>query len=315
MKYPTINGEIVDFVTDDEALKEFGIFHGEKLTSPRGEATIIGIIENSIEKKLWAHYDDKIGAEQLPCFCYEELIGRNFRRMRKITEIANPTYFQIRDKFPDVELEVDGEKFQVHRCVLALFSKYFETMFSTDIGTINQIDGISKEIFGQIVNFCYTNVIIVDETNFMELIHASEMLMIKTLKQKCIEYLNVLDVREFLGCFEELKLIAEQECINYIKLNWILLIDEEKFYEVLNENISFQKILFKNLSVTSSSSIISEMDRNRILEYFQMMSKKCPTILDQTVEKADDVRNICDKNGIPIPLWYKERYERFFKHE
>eukprot|EP01132_Coremiostelium_polycephalum_P006652 gene6652-8230_t len=56
--HPTKNGTIVEFDTSEQSCKVFGFFAGSRVTTPKGNASVIGVRSNN----LWFHIDGDKGA-------------------------------------------------------------------------------------------------------------------------------------------------------------------------------------------------------------------------------------------------------------
>lgn len=60
------------FDISEAACQPFGFYHGYRVSTPRGGATVIGVKDGS----LWVHVDHEQGATILPGN-YEQLLGKN----------------------------------------------------------------------------------------------------------------------------------------------------------------------------------------------------------------------------------------------
>ncbi|EFA80835.1 DUF544 family protein [Heterostelium album PN500] len=58
LTYPTKNGKVLEFDISEGACSKFGFFHGSRVTTPKGSATVIGVKDDN----LWFHIDRDSGA-------------------------------------------------------------------------------------------------------------------------------------------------------------------------------------------------------------------------------------------------------------
>lgn len=66
-------GKEKTFDISEEALKPYGFSAYQRVKTPLGDATVIGVADNVYGKKqLWFHVDTKIGAGWLGCQSKEE---------------------------------------------------------------------------------------------------------------------------------------------------------------------------------------------------------------------------------------------------
>jgi speckle-type POZ protein len=98
-------------------------------------------------------------------------------------------------QFCDVNFNVGGREFLVHKVILTTRSKYFAAMFKhpTKEQSTNQvkIEDIDPEVFDQLLRFIYTGRVPLDklETMAAELFIAADKYLMDELKMKCENYL------------------------------------------------------------------------------------------------------------------------------
>ncbi|KXJ17728.1 Kelch-like protein 12 [Exaiptasia diaphana] len=147
-------------------------------------------------------------------------VGRKFRAdsknflsflniLRKEGELAG---------FCDVVLEVDGQSFPAHRCVLAVNSQFFYTLFTSGMRdskekhvNLRSLNGLAVSA---ILDFFYTRDIVVDNDNAEELLEAASFLLLNRVKNVCAEVIsNNLSIS---NCFST-KRLAERYGLDELK--------------------------------------------------------------------------------------------------
>ena len=139
---------------------------------------------------------------------------------------------------PYVLLQVGKKSVCCHRVVLACVSRYFRTMFTSemkecrkDIITINDID---EHALVSLVNFAYTAKIKITVDNVQSLFYASSILQIETVANACSEFMKShLDPPNCIGVY----MFAEQHGRNelmrkadqYIQDHFMDVVDCEEF--------------------------------------------------------------------------------------
>ncbi|XP_073941297.1 kelch-like protein diablo [Choristoneura fumiferana] len=104
----------------------------------------------------------------------------------------------------DVVLNVASRKLFAHRVILSACSPYFRAMFTGELAesratevTIRDVDDQAME---QLVEFCYTAHIVVEESNVQALLPAACLLQLQEIQDVCCEFLKrQLDCSNCLG--------------------------------------------------------------------------------------------------------------------
>lgn len=104
----------------------------------------------------------------------------------------------------DVVLNVANRKLFAHRVILSACSPYFRAMFTGELAesratevTIRDVDDAAME---QLVDFCYTAHIVVEESNVQALLPAACLLQLSEIQEVCCEFLKrQLDCSNCLG--------------------------------------------------------------------------------------------------------------------
>uniref|UniRef100_F6VE11 Kelch-like protein 12 n=2 Tax=Ciona intestinalis TaxID=7719 RepID=F6VE11_CIOIN len=94
----------------------------------------------------------------------------------------------------DVTLVAEGQKFPAHRAILAASSKYFDTMFKSQMKEKFEkeikIKEVAKIAMEQVIAFIYTNKVLLSEENIDEVLHAALLMQVQDLLALVIKYLS-----------------------------------------------------------------------------------------------------------------------------
>ncbi|GAA57693.1 kelch-like protein 20 [Clonorchis sinensis] len=94
----------------------------------------------------------------------------------------------------DVVLLVGGREIFTHRVVLAACSAYFRAMFTGELAESRQTEitlyDLNGDALEMLVDFCYTNHIIVEECNLQNLLPAACLLQLTEVQDVCCEFLK-----------------------------------------------------------------------------------------------------------------------------
>uniref|UniRef100_A0A672S5A5 Kelch like family member 12 n=1 Tax=Sinocyclocheilus grahami TaxID=75366 RepID=A0A672S5A5_SINGR len=169
----------------------------------------------------------------------------------------------------DITLRVEGTDFPAHRIVLAACSDYFCAMFTSELAekgkSFVDIQGLTASTMEILLDFVYTETVLVTVENVQELLPAACLLQLKGVKRACCDFLNsqldpsnCLGIRDFAethNCLdlmqaaelfsqkhfaevvqqEEFMLLSQSEVEKLIKCDEIQVDSEEPVFEaVLN---------------------------------------------------------------------------------
>ncbi|XP_076065534.1 kelch-like protein 24 isoform X2 [Oratosquilla oratoria] len=117
---------------------------------------------------------------------------------------------RLQGHFCDVTLCVDGQNFPVHRAVLASFSPYFRAMFLSSLAESQQehitLSGVDANMVGLLLEYAYTSRITITKNNVQNLLSASNLLEVATVREACCRFLERhIDATNCVGihCFAE----------------------------------------------------------------------------------------------------------------
>ncbi|XP_076813579.1 kelch-like protein 12 isoform X2 [Clavelina lepadiformis] len=99
-------------------------------------------------------------------------------------------------KYCDVVLQVGDDEFPAHRAVLAACSEYFDAMFSSQMKERHErnisMKGIASDAMEKILDFFYSDIIILTDENVGDLLQAASLLNLLALKPTtCLHFRNL----------------------------------------------------------------------------------------------------------------------------
>ncbi|XP_059845739.1 zinc finger and BTB domain-containing protein 7C [Hypanus sabinus] len=94
----------------------------------------------------------------------------------------------------DVILIVKDQEYKTHRSILAACSKYFKTLFTSDMlaeqHNVYQIDFVTPEALSAILEFAYTSTLTISSSNVKDVLSAAQQLEIQCVIQVCIDIME-----------------------------------------------------------------------------------------------------------------------------
>ena len=163
--------------------------------------------------------------------------------------------------YNDVIIVVGKKSIPANKLVLSCYSKFFETMFETNMKEkyekeveIKSVDGDTMKL---LVDFIYTGEILVHPDNVMNILAASDYLQLDSVKEFCFKYLETN-----LSPHNCLNIISAH---NYFNPKATL---TQAAYQLLRENIQdiSQTVHFKTLSKSNLISLIIELGKSETIE-------------------------------------------------
>ena len=156
----------------------------------------------------------------------------------------------------DVTLQIEGQNFSAHRCVLLAASPYFRSLFTSGFkenkDSVIVLQDTKPAVLSEALRFIYTGEALVNATNAHDLVKIGDYLLIPRLKTKvskyleeCIDVTNCLALESFadqFGC-ESLKQAASEFKLK----NFISVVKSEDFktlnIEKVKQLISHDEII------------------------------------------------------------------------
>lgn len=150
-----------------------------------------------------------MASEESLLFCVPEFSSQVFSGLHSLRKEG---------KLCDIQLSVGDFKLKSHRVVLAAASSYFNAMFTGDLKESRQdkvaLFGVEFSALEDLVNFCYTGRIEINVDNVQNLLSASSLLQLASVKQACVEFLhrvlhptNCLGIRSFADTYSCVDLV------------------------------------------------------------------------------------------------------------
>lgn len=194
-------------------------------------------------------------ADELDRSFLEELDGEmllkigdcEYKRSLFLLPTLNKFRREGRSGFCDVVLETEGRHFSVHRCVLAANSRFFYTMFNSGMResteTVLKLPSVSCIALENILDFFYTQKIILTEDIIEDVLEASSFLLLESLKKTCFDVLkSKLSIH---NCFSTRRLALEynanellDKTVKFIKDNFLIIVQKsEEFLRISCEEL------------------------------------------------------------------------------
>ena len=182
----------------------------------------------------------------------------NLIRQAKLLQYANTK--RNDGDFNDVTIQAGSESIPANRMVLACYSKFFESMFLSQLKERNQTTVEINEFDGwlikSVIEYIYTGKICININNVMTLLGVADFLQVDDVKKACFNCLkNELTVD---NCLDVLKAFVSHK-------NVLLL---QHTYQFISENFEViaDKDNFTNLSKLDLTSLITNIDRKTVKE-------------------------------------------------
>ncbi|XP_078492594.1 kelch-like protein 24 isoform X2 [Ciona intestinalis] len=149
-------------------------------------------------------------------------------------------------RYCDVTLVAEGQNFPAHRAILAASSKYFDTMFNSqmkeEFEKVIEIKEVTKFAMEKVITFIYTNKFLFSEENINEVLYAASLMQVQDLLALVIQYLldeispiNCLHYRQLGKLYSLNDLVTE--CDRCICDNFDQVSTQEKFFETDEEEM------------------------------------------------------------------------------
>ena len=139
------------------------------------------LTEHHRDKEYEFNMAENIFAEPAPSpYCWEMMQTLDKSRREK--------------SLSDVTLDVEGQLFTAHRCVLAASSGFFNGLFTNDMAErsaqVVKLERIPASVMDQLLSYLYTGEIQVSEANAEEVIASANYLLLPRLKSIACKFLE-----------------------------------------------------------------------------------------------------------------------------
>ncbi|XP_078492391.1 kelch-like protein 12 [Ciona intestinalis] len=224
----------------------------------------------------------------------------------------------------DVTLIAEGQKFPAHRAILAASSKYFHTMFKSQMKEKFEkeirIKEVTKIAMEQVIAFIYTNKVLLSEENIDEVLHAASLMQVQDLLALVIKYLsdeispiNCLHYRQ-LGILYSLNDLVS-DCDRCIWENFDQVSTQEKLFEF--DEVEMEKLISSDELVIESEEVVYECLVGWVKHDLQTRKQYFPTLfkhlrlqyveldfLSKNIRKEELVRKFLDCRDLVEDAFY-----------
>ncbi len=145
-----------------------------------------------------------------PCWGHEDsksAFHRAYASKIKIKFTDRAHFIAMKDKYTDLTVQIDEQKYQVHRVVLAASSDYFDKMFSWKEEQIHELKDVTPETFGKYLDLLYGKEVFFDDwRTLVEFCFYTKMTLLKWRMDRVIWQLYVPreDFVEYVKKLEQL---------------------------------------------------------------------------------------------------------------
>lgn len=200
-----------------------------------------------------------MASEESLLFCVPEFSSQVFSGLHSLRKD---------EKLCDIQISVGESSLKSHRVVLAAASSYFNAMFTGDLKESRQdkvvLFGVEFSALEDLVNFCYTGRIEINVDNVQNLLSASSLLQLASVKQACVEFLhsvlhpsNCLGIRSFADTYSCVDLVeaadvfAVKNFSEVARSEEFLTLSPEKVVEMISReelNVRTEEEVFEAIS-------------------------------------------------------------------
>ena len=191
----------------------------------------------------------------------------------------------------DVTINVGTRKFPAHKVVLSACCPYFRAMFTREMAESRQkdikIQDVDEKAMEQLIDFAYTAVIRIDETNVQIVLPAACLLQLTEIQQACCEFLkkqldptNCLGIKSFAdthACTELLRVADLFTLHNFqdvIDSEEFLLLPVEQLCELISSdelNVISEEDVFTSVMKWVRFNISERRDKlKQVLKYVRL---------------------------------------------
>ena len=179
---------------------------------------------------------------------------------------ATKTIFDFADenrnagRFCDVTINVKQQTIPANKIILAYFSKYFESMFTTEMSEkyqneveIKNQDPMAVKL---IIDYFYSGIIVINGDNALNVLAAADYMQAQDVKGFCFQYLESgLTIGNCLDTISAYNLFKPEASLG-------------QAYQFLSEHVSEISLLenFRGLSKNDLTSILGKLDQNVVAE-------------------------------------------------
>nr|XP_002126578.2 kelch-like protein diablo isoform X1 [Ciona intestinalis] len=149
--------------------------------------------------------------------------------------------------FNDIIIRVGEKNIPANKMVLSCYSKYFNTMFNTEMEEkykdVVEVHGVDGESVEKLVDFMYTGKININTNNVCDLLAVSDFLQMPSVRKLCIEYLlttvspqNCFTIQALADRFTIPKLTEKFN--NFVVENYQQVVSDEHFKKLSKDDVT-----------------------------------------------------------------------------
>ncbi|KAM4797404.1 kelch-like protein 35 [Rhinophrynus dorsalis] len=169
--------------------------------------------------------------------------------------------------FTDVVLVIEGQEYPCHKAILCANSSYFRAMFGGSLQesklSVVSIQKITSSTMSLLLDYMYGESLLIQETNVVGILEATDLLHISTLRDACVKFLenqlhpcNCVGLMKFadsfsistlsekskklmlegfaeVSCHEEFLDLSKEELVEYLSNEHLVVKREEEVYEAV----------------------------------------------------------------------------------
>ena len=202
--------------------------------------------------------------------------------------------------FNDVNIQVENEKFPCNKMVLSCYSKYFDTMFHTEMleryqDTV-ELKGFESRCVKMLIDYMYGEVIFICSSTVLQLLKAADYLQMQKVKDFCVDYFhksltveNCLD--SLFACMLHMPNLSLKYVYQYLSNNFVAITQQKTFqnlaytdltslFKNLNQSYINQKPVFLAIADwTAHDQINREMHFTSLFETINLTKISCESLL------------------------------------
>ena len=183
---------------------------------------------------------------------------QDLTRKAKLLEYANAE--RNKGGFNDITIQVGAESISANRMILSCYSKYFESMFRSNMTESYQNTVKIKEADGEttkkVIDYIYSGTIHINKSNVMLLLKTVDFLQVDDLKKDCFKFLETS--------------LTVESCLDLLEVSYLYSYPSplRHAYQFISDNFIevTQTDKFKNLSKQETITIFENLDRTLVRE-------------------------------------------------
>ncbi|XP_077293317.1 kelch-like protein 21 [Arctopsyche grandis] len=213
-------------------------------------------------------------------------------------------------RFCDVEIVLNNQRYYVHSNVLSAASEYFNLKLVDNLGTLSlkeiKIDNLDYDATQRAIDYCYTGEIEFSYDTVLKVLTAAGLFQLEPVVNACCDFMSgIIDTTNCLEIHEIVNLYGctslGDKVTDFIIRNYKKVTKSEKFLKISVERL--QHLLHMNLNVSSETEIFYSVktwilydmpNRKQHLPSFLKLIK-LPSLPNEVI--FDEVQPLCE--GVP----------------